>query len=140
VTRLRSLLLARRWPALALVVATLAVRMIVPAGMMPGAGPGGPTLVVCSGHMTMPETAMPGMAMPGTAKPGDAGRPDPAKADAPCAFTGLLAAALDTAALPVLPPAPPAVVAVRLPALIPVVLRPLRLWPPRRGPPLPASA
>ncbi len=117
--RLRFLLVSRPWLALALVLAALAVRVAVPAGMMPGAGRGGPTLVVCSGRMAAPST----------------GHRDAQAPDVPCAFTGLIAAALDTPALPVVPaPAPlPVAQPVAVPAAVAVPA--LRLWPPRTGPP-----
>lgn len=49
-TRLRSLLFAQRWLALAIVVAALAMRIVVPAGMMPAFGSGGPTVTICTGN------------------------------------------------------------------------------------------
>ncbi len=123
-TRLRSLLTARRWLALALIVAALAVRIIVPAGMMPGFD-GGATFTICTGH---------GAVVAGH------GKADPAKADAPCAFTGLTAAAIDTPAPPVLPAMPLPVALVIVAVGIAVLLRPVRLRPPLRGPPEPRAA
>ena len=108
-------------------LAALAVRLIVPAGMMPGHGTGGTTLIVCPGH-----TAMPGMAMP-PAKEGVA-KGHPAK-DVPCAFTDLLAAALDGPALPVLPAMPLPVAVLIVAGAAAVVRRSRRLRPPLRGPP-----
>jgi hypothetical protein len=120
VTRLRTLLFARRWFALAIVVAALAVRLVVPAGMMPGFGPDGATLTICTGHGAV--------GVPGA-------KPDAAKADAPCAFTGLFAAALDAAALPALPALPLPVAMPAAAVLIAVAGRSRRLRPPLRGPP-----
>ncbi len=133
-TRLRTLIRGHFWAALALLVAALAVRIAVPAGMMPAYGPDGPTLILCSGHM---EPAMAGMApaaMAGMPAKGD-GKHDATPSDAPCAFTGLLAVALDGAALPVLPPPLVVAIAVLLATLVGAIVPACRLWPPRRGPP-----
>lgn len=124
--RLRSLLLARRWPALALALAALAVRIVVPAGMMPGHGANGPTLIVCSGTAAMPGmTGMPDRPAPAH----DAGH------DVPCAFTGLFAAALAAGVVPLLPILAFVVAVVLRAAPVPVVLRAVRLRPPSRAPP-----
>ncbi|MBV8973259.1 MAG: DUF2946 family protein [Sphingomonadaceae bacterium] len=122
--RFRSFLIRRPWLALALAVLALAVRVAVPAGTMPATG----GLVICSGH-----GAKTRMAPSAPAKPAD-------KGDAPCAFTGLLAAAMDAPALPALLPPSLVAVVLALAALTSVVLAPRRLWPPRRGPPAEAFA
>lgn len=131
-TRLRILLHGRRWLALLIVVAALAVRIVVPAGTMPGRGADGVTLVVCDGHAM---AAMPGMTTAGDAGSGRAGGDHAGKTDAPCAFTGLVAAALDAPVLPVLSPLPPPPAVVAPPRGDAVPLRPVRLRPPSRGPP-----
>ena len=144
-TRLRALLLDHRWLALAVTLLALAVRIAVPAGMMPGHDVRGATLIVCSGQMdvpaAMPGITMTGMTMTGMAMPkADAGKSDPAKADAPCAYTGLLAAALDTAGVPLLPALPLPVVARAVAALVGVIVPIRRLRPPLRGPPARVAA
>ncbi len=128
-TRLRRFLHARLWLALALIVVALSVRIAVPPGTMPARGPGGATLVACSGSMAASGMrAMPGM----TVKDGA-----PVKAE-PCAYTALLAAALDTIDLPQLETA-----ALKAAVLAPVAARvpaerTMRWRPPLRGPPLAA--
>lgn len=139
---LRTCLLVRPWLALAVMLASLAVRIAVPSGMMPGHGGTGPALVFCSGRATtaMFDDAMSGMAMPHVAsgKVHD-GHPKKAIADAPCAYTGLLAAVLAVAALPGLVAMLLSAIASPVPAMASATVRRSRLWPPRRGPPV-ASA
>ena len=125
---LRLLVTGRPWLALAILVAALAARLVVPAGLMPGAGPRGAMLVACPGEM-----AMAGMAMPSVAK--HPGKADRAKTGFPCAFTGLSLAAIMSSDMPALS-------ATTLPMTCGAVVRLAvvaactpRLRPPPRGPP-----
>jgi hypothetical protein len=85
-------LLAQRHLAAVICVATLLLKLLVPTGYMVESDDGRLTIAICSG--TVPRTmtmAMPGMHgdMPDHGKPKDHG-----KAEMPCAFSGLSAAAL----------------------------------------------
>ncbi len=138
--RIRLFLAQQRWLALALAVAALAARIVVPAGMMPARGAAGPTLILCSGQMTMAGVAMPdkadtAMAMSGAHGSGAGKHRHGPAPEGPCAFTGLLAAAVDGAAVPALPPTPLPVAVLLSVVLLSATLTPRRLWPHRRGPP-----
>jgi len=135
-------LLAQRHLAVLLCAATLLLKLLVPAGYMIDGSHGRVTITVCSG--TAPRTMtmqmpgeMPGMhgdaAGPGT---GHGGSKDHGKAEMPCAFSSLSAAATG------------AIDPIQLAALIAFVLalgpvatvspapsHPVRLRPPLRGPP-----
>lgn len=84
-------LLAQRHLAVLICAAALLLKLLVPTGYMVGSSHGRITVTICSGtgpaQMT---TAMPGMdqSMP------DHGKKDHGKAEMPCAFSGLSAAAL----------------------------------------------
>lgn len=88
------ILLAQRHLALLLCVATLLMKALVPTGYMIDNDHGRLTITICSGvetrTMTMEMSGMHGD-MPGHGKSKDHG-----KAEMPCAFSGLSAAALGT--------------------------------------------
>lgn len=124
---IRRLLAHRRLAAL-ICVAALLMKLVVPAGYMIGKHHGRVTIEVCSGMAPAP------MAMPGM--PGHDGSHDGGKAEQPCAFAGLSAAALG-AVDPVQVAALIAfVMAVWLSAaMLPAPRRRAWLRPPLRGPP-----
>ena len=128
----RHLLAQRRLAALILTAALL-MKLLVPAGFMIGGHDGTITIEVCSG--TAPRTmtiAVPGM---GDQTP-DHDKADHGKAEMPCAFAGLSAAALgsiDPIQLAALIAFVLAIGLARAPLPAPTRTRHLR--PPLRGPP-----
>lgn len=114
--------------------ATLLLKMLVPTGYMIDSVSGSITITICSG--TGPATMtmeMPGMHgdMPGHGKSTDHG-----KAEMPCAFSGLSAAALGATDPIQLAALIAFVLALGLVAIIlPAPSRPAHLRPPLRGPP-----
>lgn len=85
-------LLAQRQLAILICAATLLLKLLVPSGYMIDRVSGHFTITICSGIAApAAKTGMPGMHrdMPDHGKPGDRG-----KAEMPCAFSGLSAAAL----------------------------------------------
>lgn len=132
-------LLAQRHLALLLCVATLLLKLLVPTGYMIDDDHGTLTITVCSGVAPRTVTMeMPGMHgdMPDHGKSKDHGGSNQGKAEMPCAFSGLSAAALG------------AIDPIQLAALIafimamgiiglapPPPLTPPYLRPPLRGPP-----
>lgn len=125
-------LLAQRRLAVLLCAATLLLRLLVPTGYMIGGEHGRPTIELCSGVAGHSMT-MPGM-QGGVADHGKSG--DGGKAEVPCAFSGLAAAALG-AVDPVRLVALLAFVMVTglAPALLPAPSPRAYLRPPLRGPP-----
>ena len=127
-------LLAQRHLAAILCAATLLLKLVVPTGYMIDSVPGGIAITICSG--TAPATMamdMPGMHgdMPDHGK----GK-DHVRAEMPCAFAGLSAAALgaiDPVQLAVLIAFVLALGLVE--TLLPAPSRPAYLRPPLRGPP-----
>ena len=126
-------LLAHRRVAALLCAAALLLKLVVPSGYMVASHGGHLTIEVCSGmaaapvKMTMPH-AMP---MPGQGK-----SEGHAKADQPCAFAGLSAAALGAVDAVLLAALIAFVMALAFaPATLPPPLRRVRLRPPLRGPP-----
>jgi len=127
-------LLAQRYFAVLVCVATLVLKLLVPTGYMIGSEHGRITIELCSGVVprAMP-TAMPGMHgdMPDHGKSQDHG-----KAEMPCAFAGLSTASLGAIDPIQLVTLIAFVMAVGLsPAVLPVILRRGNLRPPLRGPP-----
>jgi hypothetical protein len=128
---LRRLILSRPRIAAALIALALAMKLVVPAGFMPVAGPGTMIVLVCT-QMGPQRVAI--------EVPGAPSQPDDAdRADQPCVFAGLGQA--------LLPGADPVQIAAALAFILAIgfaaiVLRPLRrerhAWPPLRGPPLTA--
>lgn len=127
-TALRRLLRRHPAAALALLLATLAIRLLVPAGYMPDIGAGRLTLTLCSGMGPMA----------GMARGHETGKP---ASDAPCGFGGLaIGGTGGGVATPASPPvtfalpSPPRIAAARAAAA------PRRLRPPLRAPPSPLLA
>lgn len=127
-------LLARRHLAALFCAAALVLKLLIPAGYMIASDRGRPTIAICPGGDVAGVAAvrMHG-GMPGHGQPRDHG-----KAELPCAFAGLSAAALgaiDPVQLAVL------VAFVMALGLLPVLPMPaarrVYLRPPLRGPPLP---
>ena len=127
-------LLMKRYFAVLLCAATLLLKLLVPTGYMIGSEQGRLTIELCSGVVPRPMAmAMPGMHddVPAHGKSKDHG-----KAEMPCAFAGLSAAALgaiDPLQLAVLIAF---VMAVGLaPLVAPTIMRFGYVRPPLRGPP-----
>ncbi|BCA63992.1 hypothetical protein HMP09_3226 [Sphingomonas sp. HMP9] len=129
-------LLMKRYFAVLLCTATLLLKLLVPTGYMIGSEQGRITIELCSGvapRLMAMAMAMPGMHddVPDHGKPKDHG-----KAEMPCAFAGLSAAALgaiDPLQLAVLIAF---VMAVGLaPLVAPTIMRFGYVRPPLRGPP-----
>lgn len=127
-------LLAQRYVALLLCVATLLLKLLVPSGYMIESDHSRITITICSGvapaTMTMD---MPGVHrdVPEHGKPQDHG-----KAEMPCAFSGLSAASLGAIDPIQLAALIAFVLAIGLsPAMLPAIIRPGYLRPPLRGPP-----
>jgi len=129
-TALRTLLLNRRPLALLLVVLALAVRLLIPAGAMPGSGERVLAVAICADASGLPQSRV--LVIPGKPAPHE----DAAAAKAGCAFAGLAA--------PMLGGAGPALLAMALAFLIVIGLAPAapalparfaRFQPPTRGPP-----
>lgn len=132
---LRRLILRRPACAAVLLAAALALRLLVPAGFMPGEVDGGIRLVLCpaAGPIAAPAMAMAGM------HHGDPHQQRDAQhgAEAPCAYAGLSLAPLT--------PVDPLLLAAALAFVMAVALiraaqrppRPAPFWrPPLRGPPV----
>lgn len=139
-TSLRLLVMQNRRLAVWLVLVALCVKMLVPAGFMPTVGANGTmTVSICTG--TGPQTVvitMPGMGAHDVAGGGD-GMSDHAKAQMPCAFSGLGLATL-AAVDPVMLAIAIAFVLATGFAAVPLLphAAPAHLWPPLRGPPVAA--
>ena len=128
-TSLRALLLARSRLALALVALALAVRLLVPAGMMPGSGDKVLTVQICADATGLPQNQI--LIIPGKSAPHE----DNASKGT-CAFAGLVA--------PLFGGADPILLAVALAFILAIGLalaapalppRFPRFQPPTRGPP-----
>lgn len=138
-TALRAFMLGRRRLALWLVVLALAMKALVPAGYMPAAGTRFLSIQLCSEgipgrHDLVRTVAVPVKLAPGEREAGQA------KAQGTCPFAALGHGALGGAD-PVLLAAALAF-AVLLgfaPVTLPALRRPVRAWPPMRGPPLSLS-
>jgi hypothetical protein len=127
-------LLAQRRLAMLLCVATLLLKLLLPAGYMVDNDHGRLTVSLCSG--VAPNAVMTAMVgMHGdTHNPGKS--KDHGKAEIPCAFSGLSAASLGAISPIQLAALIAFVMAVGLAvALLPTPAEPARLRPPLRGPP-----
>jgi hypothetical protein len=123
-------LLAHRNLAVLLCAATLLLRLLLPTGYMIGSDHGQLTVELCSG-VASPETGMLAQHMSEHGKPGEHG-----KAELPCAFSGLSAAALGAVDPIQLTALIAFIMAVGLfPAVLPAPGRRIYLRPPLRGPP-----
>lgn len=125
----RAFLFRHRRLAVWLVAAALAMKMLVPAGFMPGLSGGTMVIQLCTGQGA--QTLV--MEIPGKAGNHDQGDPS---MDAPCAFSGLSAPTLAGADPMLLAIAIAFIIATTFrvaPALIPA--RGLYLRPPSQGPP-----
>lgn len=126
-------LFAQRYLVALLCAATLLLKLLVPTGYMIGNDHGRLAIVLCPGVVSAAEAmAMPGMhdAMP------DHGKKDHGKAEMPCAFSGLSAAALGTIDGVQLAALIAYIMAVGLClAVVPTPIRRIHLRPPLRGPP-----
>ncbi|UIJ44233.1 hypothetical protein LZK98_14280 [Sphingomonas cannabina] len=129
---LRLHFLRHRRLALWLVGAALLMKLLVPAGFMPGLSNGSIVVQLCNGQGGA-QTIL--MDIPG--KPGDHDSGDPKKAEMPCAFSGLSA--------PALGPTDPILLAIAVAWIIatafripvpPVLRRGIHLRPPSQGPPV----
>jgi hypothetical protein len=121
-------LLAQRHLAVLICAAALVLKLMVPTGYMIASSHGSITITICSGSgpatMTM---EMPGM---------DHSKPEGGKIDAPCAFAGLSAPAVDAIDPLLLAGLIAFVMALGLAvALLPAPSDPVRLRPPLRAPP-----
>ncbi|MGK6319569.1 DUF2946 family protein [Sphingomonas sp. DT-204] len=131
---LRLHLLRHRRLALWLVGAALLMKLLVPAGFMPGLSNGMIVVQLCNGQGGA-QTIM--MEIPGKSGDHDQNRGDPRKAEMPCAFSGLSA--------PALGPTDPILLAIALAWIVatafriaspPVLRRGIPLRPPSQGPPV----
>jgi hypothetical protein len=135
-------LLAQRHLATLLCAAALLLKLAVPTGYMIASVEDRITVAICSGTVPAPapmRMAMPGMhgAMPdhGTA-PDHGGTTDHGKAELPCAFAGLSAAATGAIDPVQLAALVAFILALGLLAtVLPAVTHPAYLRPPLRGPP-----
>lgn len=128
-------LLAQRYLAVLVCVATLLLKLMVPTGYMIGSEHGRMTIELCSGVAGQPMT----MTMPGIHRdmPGHGKSQDHGKAEMPCAFSGLSAASLGAVDPIQLAALIAFVLGVGLlPAVLPAIVRCGYLRPPLRGPPL----
>lgn len=128
-------LVSRRSFAVLLCGATLLLRVLVPSGYMVGSAHGRLTIELCSGVAAMPmASTMAGMA---GHMPGHDGSREHGKAEMPCAFSALSAAALSGADPIQLAALAAFVVAAGLRPLqaAAAIGRPAHLRPPLRGPP-----
>ena len=126
---LRALLHARYPLALALVVLALAVRILVPAGTMPGSGDRVLAVEICADASGTPQSQL--LVIPGKPAPHET-----SAAKGQCAFAGL--------AFPAMPSADPVLLAIALAFILAIGLalvapalpaRFTRFQPPLRGPP-----
>lgn len=128
---LRRLLLGNRLFAGAILALALAMKIAMPAGVMPAVSEGRIVISICSG--TGP--AEMAVAIPGR----DQGKSDPGhagKGDQPCAFAGLSAPSLAGADPVLLAAAILFILALGLrPLVVPASAAPAYLRPPLRGPP-----
>ena len=127
---IRTFLTRYHWLAAGLVAAALLLKVLIPAGFMPGMANGMMVVQLCTGQGA--QTVM--MEIPG--KAGDHDKGDHKPAEMPCAFSGLSA--------PTLTAADPLLLAVAIAFIIatafrtvsrPVLRRRVYLRPPLRGPP-----
>lgn len=128
---LRRVILSHPRLAAALIALALAMKLVVPTGFMPVAGPGTMVVLVCTQMGPQRVT----IEVPGAPAQPD----DTAKADQPCMFAGLGQA--------LLPGADPVQIAAALAfiltlgfaaVVLPSLSRLRGAWPPLRGPPLTA--
>lgn len=128
-TALRALLRARFHLALVLVMLALAMRLLVPAGMMPGTGERLLSVEICADASGLPKSQV--LVIPGKPAPHEDN-----SAKGTCAFGSLAA--------PVLSAADPALLAIALAYILAIGLalaapalpaRFARFQPPTRGPP-----
>lgn len=126
---IRALLRARYPLALVLVVLALAVRLLVPAGTMPGSGDRVLAVEICADASGQPQSQL--LIIPGKPAPHET-----SAAKGQCAFAGL--------AFPALPGADPVLLAIALAFILAIGLalvapalpaRFARFQPPLRGPP-----
>jgi len=127
---IRTFLTHHHWLAAGLVAAALLLKVLIPAGFMPGMANGMMMVQLCTGQGA--QTVM--MEIPG--KAGDHDKGDDKRAEIPCAFSGLSA--------PTLAAADPVLLAVAISFIIatafrafsrPDLRRRVYLRPPLRGPP-----
>ena len=127
-TTARALALSHRWLAALALAMALMLRVLVPAGFMPG-GDGSLTMKICAEPGTTITLALP-------LKGGDH-RGDPARADAPCGFAAMGQALLGSADPLVLAALAAFILAL---GLAPVALPRVPAWPhrspPALGPPI----
>ncbi len=136
----RRLILAHRYLAVMLCLATLALRLVIPTGYMISGEHGRFAITLCSGVAPQDPSAMmdmPGMHDMGSGDAHHGKSKDHGKPEMPCAFSALSAQALGGADLVLLVAALAAVAAMAL-RVSPrsIVAAPAYLRPPLRGPPL----
>ncbi|KQM61736.1 MULTISPECIES: hypothetical protein [unclassified Sphingomonas] len=144
-SRLRRLFLTHNALAALVIIVTLAMKAVVPAGFMPMLVEGRVVIALCSGFgPVIPVAAPPKMAgmHHGAAMGADHGRHAPKDGGQhddkpqPCAFSGLSTPSLAGADPVVLAIAIAFVLTLGLHIVVALpVMRPGRLWPPLRGPP-----
>ncbi len=128
-TALRALLQARCHLALALIALALAVRILVPAGMMPGSGDRVLAVQICADASGLPKSQV--LVIPGQLAPHEDN-----SAKGTCAFAGLAAPALAGADPVLLAMALAFILAIGLALAAPALpARFARFQPPTRGPP-----
>jgi hypothetical protein len=126
--------LAQRHLAVLICLATLLLKLLIPAGYMIDNDHGRMSITVCSG--VAPATAMMDMRGMHGDVPTSGKSKDNGKAEMPCAFSGLSAATLGAIGPIQLAALIAFVMAVGLAvALLPTPAEPARLRPPLRGPP-----
>lgn len=129
---LRAILLQHRLAALLLVMAALAMKIVVPAGFMPGSASGAFSVKLCTGTLDQAVTAS-------IAIPFKDGSADPAgqQAKADCPFTALSMVSLTGAEPGLLALALAFILALGFaPVAVPRCARRWHLRPPLRGPPV----
>lgn len=127
--RARAFLNTHWVAAAALVVLALAMRAMVPGGVMPTSENGRIVVALCSGSGPSTVTIDLGQA-------GGGDMSDDGPADAPCAFAGFAAPALSSADPVLLALSVAFAMLVVARAVAPLATEPLRLRPPLRGPPI----
>ncbi len=126
---LRRLILSHPRLAAALIALALAMKLVVPAGFMPVAGPGTMVVLVCTQMGPQRVT----IEVPGAPAQPD----DTTKADQPCVFAGLSQALLPGADSVQIAAALAFVLSLGFAAVVlPSLRRARQAWPPLRGPPL----
>lgn len=128
-TALRALLLARSRLALALVALALAVRLLVPAGMMPGSGDKILAVQICADASGVPQSQV-------IVIPGKQASHENNAAKGTCAFASMAAPVLGGAGPILLAVALAFILAIGLALAAPALpARFSRFQPPTRGPP-----